>query len=139
MIIIVFYIKSSLYRFALFLHNVINNSISASQYGVTNSFLLYNKLSEMRLDETYNLFLLDVVSLFINMPIELVLDNVNKRWTCIKDHTAIPKDEFFSTISLVLCSILFSFNNVIYKQTFDIPMGFYLSSIIGYYATRLRK
>jgi len=39
--------------------------------------------------------------------------------------------EFISTVKFVLSSTFFTFNNVIYKQTFGTPMGFPLSPIIA--------
>jgi len=49
----------------------------------------------------------------------------------IEKNTTIPFDEFASTINFILSSTYFTFNNVIYKQTFSTSMGSPLSSIIA--------
>lgn len=105
--IIVSSLNSPLHRFALFLHDIINSNIPVSEYKVVNSFKLYNKLSGLKLDDAYILLSLDVVSLFTNIPIEIAIDSVNKKWPHIEKQTKIPKDEFFFALTFVSSSTFF--------------------------------
>jgi len=59
------------------------------------------------------------------------MDSITKRWELIEKNTTIPFDEFISTINFILSSTYFTFNHVIYKQTFGTPMGSPLSPIIA--------
>jgi len=77
----------------------------------------------MKLASSDSVFSLDVVSLFTNILLDLALEkSLAKRWIHIKPFTKIPKPEFMEMVNFVLSSTYFSFNNVIYKQTFGTPM-----------------
>jgi len=49
----------------------------------------------------------------------------------IEKNTTIPFDEFVSIINFILSSTYFTFNNIIYKQTYGTSMGSLLSPIIA--------
>jgi len=72
-----------------------------------------------------------VISLFTNVPLDLAIDSINKRWTYVQHNTKIPKNEFLSAITFVLSSTHFTFNSIIYKQTYGTPMGSPLSPVIA--------
>lgn len=88
------------------------------------------KLEYMLLNSSFSLVFLDVVSLFINVPIDLTLVNLKTRWNYIGPNT-IPEEEFISAVSFILSSTFFSFNGRYYKQTYGTPMGFSISPIIA--------
>jgi len=71
------------------------------------------------------------MSLFTNVPIELAINSINKRWEYIEGHTKILKTDFIAAIEFVISSIYFNFNKKIYKQTFGTPMRSPLSPIIS--------
>jgi len=72
-----------------------------------------------------------VVSLFTNVPLNLALDSINRRWKHIECTTKIEKNEFLRAIEFVLSSTYFTFMNKIYKQIFKTPMGSPLSPIVA--------
>lgn len=72
-----------------------------------------------------------MLSLYSNIPIDLAISGIMNRWEFIRKSTNIPREEFIGTVSLVLNSTYFTFNNTIYKQIFGSPMGSPLSSIIA--------
>lgn len=74
---------------------------------------------------------LDVVSLFTNIPIDLALNSVDKKWKLIKDYTNLPKNEFILAAKLCLNSTYFQYNDKIYKQIFGTAMGSPLSAVIA--------
>jgi len=74
---------------------------------------------------------LDVVSLFTNIPQDLAINSIIKRWALIKLKTNIPKDEFLEAIKLILSSTYFVFNKK-NLQTYGTPMGSPLSPVIAY-------
>jgi len=85
----------------------------------------------MAFDSNYILASLDVVSLFTNVSIDLILNSIEKRWVHISIKTNISKEEFVTTVKFVLNSIFFTFNNKFYKQIFGTLMDSPLSPIIA--------
>jgi len=124
-------INTALYPLASYLQKIISNSLVHDNKQVKNSFELYNSLSGTRICNTHILISLDVISLFTNVPQDLAINSILKRWTLIALKTSIPKEEFIGAIKLILSSSFFVFNNKIYRQTFGIPMGSPLSPIIA--------
>lgn len=127
--IIVSSVGSPLHKFAAFLHNVILRSIPRASGNLENSLDLIKKLNFKHMDDSFTIISLDVVSLFTNVPVDLVLKSVSRRWRFININTTIPKEEFLVAIDFVLSSTFFTFNNVFYKQVFGTPMGSPLSPI----------
>jgi len=129
--IIISSIDSPIYSLATFLHNIINNNIPAAKSRIDNSFLLVDSLNNKKLENDSFLISLDVVSLFTNIPIDIAVECVERRWDLFSNECKIPKDEFLGAIRLVLNSSFFTFDNVFYNQTFGTPMGSPLSPIIA--------
>jgi len=71
-----------------------------------------------------------VKSLFTNIPVELILEGISNRWQYIQNETKISKKEFIIPVQFILNSTFFIFDNVIYKQIFDTPIGSPLSPIL---------
>ena len=104
--------------------------LKADSY-IKNSFQLVEKLKRLYFTDKHKLILLDVISLFTNVPIEIAVDCVNEQWSFISKDCSLPKNEFLGAIRFVLDSIFFSFDNKIYKQSFGTPMGSPLSPVIA--------
>jgi len=73
---------------------------------------------------------LDVTSLITNVPIELAMESIEKRWSLISSRTLIPLKEIKDAVEFVLNSTFFIFNNICYTQIYD-TMGSLLSPIIA--------
>lgn len=109
-------VNSPLYSIANFLHNILINNLPRARSHIENSF--HFSISNKKLNNSFILMSLDVVSLFTNVLIELALQGIHNRWSYIKKSTDIPKDSFLDLIKFVLTSTYFTFDNVIHKQTF---------------------
>jgi len=77
--LIVSCINNPLYPLSLFLHNLIYNSIPKHFSHINNSFHLVNKLNGKFMDPDCVLLSLDVVSLFTNIPMDLIVNGIVKR------------------------------------------------------------
>jgi len=129
--LIVSSINTSLYPIAKFLNKIISDSIPHTDYQAKNSFDLCKALSNKNIPTAHSLFSLDVVSLFTNVPLNLALDGIGKRWEYIQQSTKISKEDFMVSVEFVLSSTYFTFGNRIYKQIFGTPMGSPLSPIVA--------
>jgi len=98
---------------------------------IVNSYELVKKLSNVQVDDHIKLFSLDVVSLFTNVPLDLVVDCVTKKWHLIKNKTKIPYFKFITGLLLIMNFTYFKFNGKVYKQIFGTPMGSPLFPILA--------
>ncbi|KAG5321350.1 GBLP protein, partial [Pseudoatta argentina] len=89
--IIVSSIGSPLYALASFLHNTMFKTIPKAESYIKNSFQLVDGL-----DDNYKLIALDVVSLFTNIPTDIVLDCINDNWNFISKKCKLSKKEFLN-------------------------------------------
>jgi len=69
--------------------------------------------------------------LFTNVPIELAMNSIERRWSSISHNTLIPLEDFKMAVNFVLNSTFFIFNGICYKQIFGTPMGSPLSPVIA--------
>ncbi|XP_018368045.1 PREDICTED: uncharacterized protein LOC108764350 [Trachymyrmex cornetzi] len=129
--IIVSAVDSTLYDLAAFLHRLIVESVPEAPSHVNNSYDLIEKLKSIKIKSGYSLVSLDVVSLFTNVPIDLVMEALSNRWRYIEKKCKITKEEFLKAVHLILDSTYFTFDDQTYKQTFGTPMGSPLSPIIA--------
>lgn len=72
-----------------------------------------------------------MVSLFTNIPSDLVFKAIERRWLFIKDHCSFGLEQFLFAVDLVLKSTSFKFDDRFYEQTFGTPMGSPLSPILA--------
>jgi len=82
-----------------------------------NSVEIVKKLANIHIPDDHDLVSLDVVLLFTNVPIDMVMEILDNRWNLIESHTKIPKEEFLNAVKFTLNSTYFIFNGKIYKQT----------------------
>ena len=67
---------------------------------------------------------LDVTSLFTNVPLNIVLISIEKRWHYISPNTKFSLDQFILGIQMLMeQKNFFKFDHQFYSQTFGTPMG----------------
>jgi len=94
-----------------------------------DSFQLVQKFKGIRFETNQILISLDVVFLFMNIPINLYIESIDKKWNFFMNKVNIPKEEFMCAVRLVLDLIYFCFDSCFYKQNYDIPMESSLAPI----------
>ena len=58
------------------------------------------------------------MSLFTNVPIDLVKNSIEKRWNLIKCATNLPLQEFQKGIEFLMKNTIFQFDNKYYHRVF---------------------
>jgi len=129
--LIVSSIDSLFYALASFLQKILTENIPHTFSHVENSFQLIEKLKNLQFDDNYILISLDVISLFTNIPLDLALESVSRRWELVSRNCSIPHNEFITGLKMILESTYFLFDNQMFKQNFGTPMGSPLSPIIA--------
>ena len=124
-------INSPTIYLAKFLNNILTKVLPKPLSSIKNSQNLIDILSNVAFPENHIMLSLDVTSLFTNVPTELVLKGIDKRWPLIKKGTKLPIDELKKGINFLMDSTYFKFDNKYYKQIFGTPMGSPISPIIA--------
>ncbi|XP_071580377.1 uncharacterized protein [Temnothorax nylanderi] len=120
-----------MYNIASFLHSILHEYIHRPKSYIKDSWTFAKRIKELNINDDQIMISLDVSSLFTNIPKELVLKAIEKRWQEISPNTKFTLPQFLHTINLVLDSTSFCFNDNFYEQTFGSPMGSPLSPIIA--------
>ena len=76
---------------------------------------------------------LDVTSLFTNIPIELVVNSIKRRWQSISNFCSLTLNEFLELTRFVFDTTYFAYNGHFYKFLIGTPMGATISPIIAQY------
>jgi len=129
--IIVSSINTSLYPILNYLQKILQKSLPPANCHIKNSCDLFNTLLGRKIPENQVFISLDVQSLFMNVPEELVLEAINNRWDHINKKTKITKKEFIIAVKFILNSTFFTFDEVTYRQNFGTPMGSPLLPILA--------
>lgn len=111
--------------------NILKNCVGKTSRHIENSIDFKNKIKDLNIPRNYKLFSLDVISLFTNIPINLVICVIEKRWQEIKKYTTIPKNIFIEGIKIVTNNCYFSYDNTTYHQIFGTPMGSPISPVLA--------
>lgn len=98
-----------------------------------DSFEFASFINNFVLPTNYVIVSFDVKSLFTNIPVELVCDSIERRWTDIQPHTEITLDRFLQLVNFVFNTTYFTYNDRYYQQIFGTPMGSVVSPIAAQY------
>ncbi|XP_011861707.1 PREDICTED: uncharacterized protein LOC105558566, partial [Vollenhovia emeryi] len=129
--IIVSSLGSPIYKMARFLHEILETSVIKPRSHIKDSWAFTKLIQNRRIEREEILLSLDVTALFNNIPKELVIKAIEKRWLEISQKTFFNLQQFLYAIELVLSSTSFSFNGQFYEQIFGSPMGSPLSPILA--------
>lgn len=104
-----------------------------NSYHIKDSFQFAEFINNFQLPKDYTLISLDVVSLFSNITLNMVIKVVTDKWNNIKKHTSLGLEEFTSLLVFVFDTSYCSFDGKFYKQLQGSPMGSVLSPVLAQY------
>lgn len=124
-------INSVTYNISKYLANILSQAFeNETTYNIKDTFSFVNQVNGLQLQDNYVLISLDVVSLFTNIPLPLILKIIEQKWHNIEKFTKLTKGNFLKLINFIFDNTYFSFNNKFYKQIFGTPMGSPISTIL---------
>lgn len=103
--------------------------VPKSEYHVRNSYEFREWVCQLNVPKGWIMVSFDVVSLFTNLPTDLMIEAINGRWNDVKHYTTLNNNEFMALVNIVVHQNYFSYNNKIYQQNSGMPMGCSLSPI----------
>jgi Reverse transcriptase (RNA-dependent DNA polymerase) len=118
---------------AKYLCKILDNVSDRMNYNVKNSFDFKTFVDSIQIpDSSLELVSFDVKSLFTNVPLDLVFQIIDEKWSEIKLYTRLPKKWFIRllTFCIVDCNY-FIFKDNFYKQKEGLAMGSSLSPILS--------
>ncbi|XP_062557238.1 uncharacterized protein LOC134222111 [Armigeres subalbatus] len=121
---------SPTYHLSKYIASILKQS-SRGQFNITDSFDFVNYINRVTLPQGYVLVSFDVVSLFTNIPKDLVIRDIITNWDDIQQATNICLDLLLEMVEFCLDTSYFCFRNKFYIQTFGTAMGSPLSPILA--------
>jgi len=92
-------VGSPLHNLATFLMSILRESFSVPVDSYKNSIELVKKLNNIHIPADHCLVSLDVISLFTNVPIDLVLNSIERNWQLIELQRYLSKNLWTPLIS----------------------------------------
>lgn len=115
-----------------FIANILKLSFdNYNEFRIKNTFDFAKVMNGRYLPEGFVVASFDVVSLFTNIPISLIVNILEQNFELIKKNCNIPKPKFIEMIKFIFETTVFSFEGSYFLQTFGTPMGSNLSPILA--------
>ncbi|KAL6433470.1 hypothetical protein ACFW04_006535 [Cataglyphis niger] len=128
--IIVSSLSSPLYNISKYIHDISLNSNLQPRSHVKDDWSFAIDIKDKLINDD-KIISLDFTTLFTNIPKELVLRAIEKRWNDIAPNTKFNLSQFLYAVEIILDWTSSSFNGKFYEQIFDSPMGSPLSPILA--------
>lgn len=124
-------IDSPTYGMSKWLSAILARIVGKNDSHVRNSFEFVSKIKGQKIPEDHILLSLDVTSLYTNIPVDLAIKIVEKRWEDIEPHTGLNKTSFLEGIKFCLTNTYFVFQEGFYQQKQGVAMGSPISSVVA--------
>lgn len=124
-------IQSPFYKLSKYISNILSKITGKNEYYIKDSFTFKEFIDKTTIPLNYKLISLDVISLYTNIPIEIVAKILKERWDMLKIHTTLPYKEFVECVNLALKNSYCQYKNEFYQQVDGCAMGSPISSTIA--------
>lgn len=119
------------YNLAKFLHNVLSPLATTFHFNIKDSFEFVELIQRKSIPDNYVLVSLDVVSLFTNIPKQLVKDIISKQYKFLSSYIEISKKMLLEIVDFCFDTSYFTFDQDIYLQKDGTAMGNPASPILA--------
>ncbi|XP_046472568.1 uncharacterized protein [Neodiprion pinetum] len=92
---------------------------------------MVNSINGFKLPPDYILVSLDVISLYTNIPLNLVTNFIKKRWSEVSPNILVPLEQFLLALNICFDAPIFKFDDKVFSQIFGLPMGSSLFPILA--------
>ena len=110
-------VNSPTYNVSKFFAKFLQHSLKLPASHFDNSLKLKEKINDIEIPSDFDNISLDVVSLFTNVPENLVVQSIEKRWAQLHNKINMSCTEFIEVIKFILNNNFFQFNKKIYKHS----------------------
>lgn len=124
-------IQSPTYKISEVISKVLSKIIHASPYRIKDSWQFNRIIKVMKIPKGYKMFSLDATSLFTNIPKELCVRAIEKRWLSISEHTSLSKEQFIDAVKLIIDESYFKYGDAFYLQSRGVAMGNAISGFLA--------
>ena len=124
-------IQSPFYNLSKYLSNCLSKITGKNDYYIKDSFTFKQYIDTLQIPPNYKLVSLDVVSLYTNIPNDILPIILQKRWNELKEHTTLTYQEFTECINLTLNNNYLQFKDNFFQQIDGCAMGSPISSTIA--------
>nr|CAI5863910.1 unnamed protein product [Callosobruchus analis] len=118
-------------KLAKFITNILTLSYNIdNEFYIKDSFSFITFINDYKLPPGYVIVSFDVVSLFTNLPLDVIIESLTRNWNLISQHCHSVIDVFLQILKFIFESNCFVFDGKYYKQIFGTPMGSSISPIL---------
>lgn len=124
-------INSPSYKLSKLLATILRKSFGKPKYNLKNSAQFVKRIRGKRIKPGNRLLSFDVVNCFTNIPTNLAMEIIERRFDEIQKHTSIPKALFMELLDFCLHeNNFFVYNNTFYRQIKGLFMGSSIAPIL---------
>lgn len=124
-------IQSPTYKISELLAATFSKIIHMSPYRIKDSWQFNQIIKGIKIPKGYKMISLDATSLYTNIPKELCIIAIEKRWSTISKHTFLSKEQFIDAIKLIIDGSYFKYGDWFYLQLLGVAMGNAISGFLA--------
>lgn len=125
-------VGSPIQPLAKYVANILNRVFSSfNKFRIKDTFQFSEDINNFKLPDGFVLVSFDVVSLFTNIPLTLIISILNEHFNLIDDHSPIPRQEFIDIISYLYNNTYINFDGGCYKEIMGLPMSGATSPVLA--------
>lgn len=124
-------LQSPTYKISKVIARCLGKIENYSPFHVKDSWQFAQQVKDAYVPKGYKLISLDATSLFTNIPTDLCIKAIKKRWLKIEPHTFLTQSQFIDTVKLITSESYFRYKDDFYLQKMGLAMG---NSISGFLA-----